>query len=297
MSDEKQLAVARGAIVLSDKVDPNAAIAQVAAVQKVMAAVMKEGTHFGKIPGTDQPSLYKAGAETLLSAFKIAVKPEITETRDGDHISYSVCCIGTHMMTGIFVGGGVGSASTAEEKYAWRAAVCPEEFEATPADRRRVKWNKGKWDEQARVNGPSWSVQQVRTNPSDLANTVLKMAKKRAQIDLTLTALAASDIFTQDLEDLPEEYRDGFTSAQKPQAGKAKNRYQEKSKTGEPQQQASGVASTPQVGMIRARLKAAGKEEIELCQHYKIESIEALPKAQVNAALDWIAGKAAQTNE
>ena len=43
-----------------------------------------------------------------------------------------------------------------------------------------------------------------RVENSDLAdtyNTVLKMAKKRALVDATLTATAASDIFTQDLED------------------------------------------------------------------------------------------------
>ena len=33
----------------------------------------------------------------------------------------------------------------------------------------------------------------------DLANTVLKMAKKRAQVDATLTVASLSDIFTQDL--------------------------------------------------------------------------------------------------
>jgi hypothetical protein len=41
-----------------------------------------------------------------------------------------------------------------------------------------------------------------------MANTVLKMAKKRAQIDLTLTATAASDVFTQDIEDMPDEIRE-----------------------------------------------------------------------------------------
>ena len=34
------------------------------------------------------------------------------------------------------------------------------------------------------------------------------MAKKRAQIDAALTVTAASDIFAQDLEDLPEELRE-----------------------------------------------------------------------------------------
>jgi hypothetical protein len=41
-------------------------------------------------------------------------------------------------------------------------------------------------------------------NPADYYNTVLKMAKKRAHVDAILTATAASDIFTQDVEDMPE---------------------------------------------------------------------------------------------
>ena len=43
-----------------------------------------------------------------------------------------------------------------------------------------------------------------KSNPYDLANTVLKMAKKRAQVDATLTVASLSDIFTQDLEDLQD---------------------------------------------------------------------------------------------
>jgi hypothetical protein len=41
-------------------------------------------------------------------------------------------------------------------------------------------------------------------NPADYYNTVLKMAKKRAHVDAILTATAASDIFTQDTEDMTE---------------------------------------------------------------------------------------------
>jgi hypothetical protein len=36
---------------------------------------------------------------------------------------------------------------------------------------------------------------------ADTYNTVLKMAKKRAYVDATITAAAASDMFTQDMED------------------------------------------------------------------------------------------------
>ena len=39
-------------------------------------------------------------------------------------------------------------------------------------------------------------------DPYTLANTVLKMAKKRAQIDAVLTVASLSEIFTQDMEDL-----------------------------------------------------------------------------------------------
>jgi hypothetical protein len=42
---------------------------------------------------------------------------------------------------------------------------------------------------------------------ADVYNTVLKMAKKRAYIDGILSSTGASDIFTQDFEELPEEIR------------------------------------------------------------------------------------------
>ena len=106
------------------------------------------------------------------------------------------------------VGCGIGECSTDEDKYKWRGVNSEAEWNATPEDRRRIKYAKpkGDWDGQTK---------QIRTNPADLANTCLKMAKKRAQIDLTLTATAASDVFEQDIEDLPEEYRDGMKTDQK----------------------------------------------------------------------------------
>lgn len=42
----------------------------------------------------------------------------------------------------------------------------------------------------------------VKQDPFTLANTCLKMAKKRAQIDATLTIASLSEVFTQDMEDL-----------------------------------------------------------------------------------------------
>lgn len=44
----------------------------------------------------------------------------------------------------------------------------------------------------------------VKQDPFTLANTCLKMAKKRAQIDATLTIASLSEVFTQDIEDMQE---------------------------------------------------------------------------------------------
>lgn len=167
--------------------------AQVNLMQDVMQEVMKDGTHYGKIPGTQSKSLYKAGAEKLMATFRLAAKPEVEDLSEGGEIAYRVT-VSLLTANGTFVGAGIGECSSAEEKYSWRAAVHKKEWDATPENRRRVKYYRdGK------------EVQQVRTNPADVANTILKMAKKRAQVDAVITATAASDIFTQDIEDLPEE--------------------------------------------------------------------------------------------
>lgn len=173
--------------------------AQVNLIQDVMRSVMFDGTHYGKIPGTQSVSLYKAGAEKLMATFRLAAKPEVEDlSRDGE-IHYRVT-VNLLSASGQFLGAGIGECSSREDKYAWRAMICQEEFDATPENRRRIKFSKY----QGRVE----QKKQIRTNPSDVANTILKMAKKRAQVDAVITVTAASDIFTQDIEDLPEELRE-----------------------------------------------------------------------------------------
>lgn len=175
------------------------------AVQQVMQNVMKVDTHYGTIPGTKKPTLYKAGSEVLLTTFHMGTRIDVLDLSSDDEIRYQVKVIGFHQPTGSIVGEGIGECSTSEEKYKWRTAICDEEFEYFPETRKRIKFQKS-WNYNTRRHDII-QIHQVRTEPADLANTVLKMAKKRAQIDFTLTALGASDIFTQDIEDLPEELR------------------------------------------------------------------------------------------
>lgn len=175
-------------------------------VQEVMRAVMKQNVHFGVIPGTDKPTLYQPGADVLCMTFRIAAAFQVEDLSTADFIRYRVTCRGVHQMTGVELGSGIGEGSTNEEKYKWRRAVNDKEFEATPPTMRRVKF------------GKSYDTKQVRTEPHDVANTVLKMAAKRAKIAMVLNVTAASDMFGQDLEDLDDALRDSMTGHDASQA-------------------------------------------------------------------------------
>ena len=173
-------------------------ISHVALVQEVMRAVMKPDVHYGVIPGTgDKPTLYKQGAEVLCMAFRVADAYVVEDLSTADTVRSRVTCKGIHQTTGVVLGSGMGEASSGEEKYKWRKAF-DDEFNATPENLRRIK--KGKY-----------TTKQVRTEPADLANTVLKMANKRAKVAMTINVTACGDMFGQDLEDMDEALRDHLT--------------------------------------------------------------------------------------
>lgn len=136
-----------------------------------------------------------------MMTFRLAADPQIQEIQTEDGLTFRVSCRVLNQATGVYLGAGVGEASSREDKYNWRSAVCEEEYLATPEDRKRIKWGR-KWEKGKQVG---YQIKQVRTNPADVANTVLKMAKKRALIDAILTVTAASDIFTQQGEDVAED--------------------------------------------------------------------------------------------
>lgn len=205
MSDETQALAVReqGSVEIFDaKVAERNITARVQMVKEVTKNVMKDKVHYGVIPGAGtKATLFKPGAETLMLALGIASVPEIedlsgTDTAGQPYVRYRVMCRGFDR-SGNVVGAGIGEASSLEEKWAWRKAW-PEEFDAAPAGARREKWGYDKAKRQ------KYSIKQVRQNPYDIANTILKQAKKRAFVDLALTVAAASDTFTQDLEEMKD---------------------------------------------------------------------------------------------
>lgn len=190
-------------------------------IAQVMANVLEEGKDYGKIPGTDKPTLFKPGAEKLMLTFQLsASEPTVADLSTADEIRYRVS-VPIEGPDGRVLAVGVGEASSSEEKYRWRKPVCDQEWEETPEHLRREKWFKGG------SNG-AWKGKQVRTSPADVANTVLKMAHKRGFIHGTLLATAASSVFNQDLEDFTAELRESIVAddataggAPKPQVQRA----------------------------------------------------------------------------
>jgi hypothetical protein len=195
-------------------------------IVEVMEAVMKDGEHYGKIPGCgDKPTLYKAGAEVLSTTFGLSPSFEIMEVGfPGNHREYRITCTLKHIATGAVLGEGVGTCSTMESKYRWRKGErkCPNCGKSAiikgkaeygggwlcfpKKDGCGAKWKDGAKEIEAQESG-----RVENPDIADVYNTVLKIAKKRALVDCTLTAVGASDLLAQDLEDLPAgtpEYHD-----------------------------------------------------------------------------------------
>ncbi len=190
---------------------------QVNLIQHVMREVMKVDEHYGVIPGTGtKPTLLKAGAEKLCLTFRLDPQYDITERQDGVHLHVTSKCTLYHIPTGQRFGSGMGSCSTREAKYAYRKASrkCPS-CQAEAIIKGREEYGGGwvcfkkKGGCGAKFNDGDRSIEgqpEGRLPNEDVAdqyNTVLKMANKRSLVAAVLNAPAASDIFTQDIEDMP----------------------------------------------------------------------------------------------
>ena len=271
---------------------------QVNAIQQLMEAVMREGEHYGRICGYRKPSLWKPGAEKLCVAFHIEPAFVVEDLSNSSCYRYRVKCIGTHQPTGKKLGEGMGACSSLEQRFKWRRAS-DAEFENTSAKRRRYKYYFAK--DKLRPE----EVKQVRFDHQDLENTILKMACKRALVAMTLNVTAASDIFTQDIEELPEYLRDGQGADIRTQP-RTIAQPRRRSKDTETSKQAAGDISTEWPGpskaahagevetlsegqkrSVRRRLFAAALSDEAFEQKFGLP-VEALPAARFDEVTAWI---------
>jgi predicted RNA-binding Zn-ribbon protein involved in translation (DUF1610 family) len=215
------------AIVARAELSVDEVVAQKDKILDIMKRVMKEGVHYGLIPGVNKPSLFKPGAEAINVALRLS--PNFESERifhDDGHLTVISKCTLQHITTGLVLATGEGLCTTKESRYAYRKAqrACPNCGEPQ-IKRSKFKPKSGDYDGASEDDEPGWycwkkeggcgmnfsaddtritSQEEGKVPNADIAdtyNTVLKMANKRSLVAAVLNGTAASDVFTQDVED------------------------------------------------------------------------------------------------
>lgn len=223
---------------------------KIAQFQAVVRSALREGHDYGRIPGAgDKPTLLKPGAEKILMLLGLSSEYELIERVqdfESGFFAFTVRCI--LYRHGMKITEGVGHANTRERRY-----TVVRDKSKEPRD------------------------------PYTLANTVLKMAKKRALVDATLTVASLSDIFTQDLEDIVVE-----DEAPQSHARQSGNRRNGNGQMKDP----DGPATDSQTRAIYSIAKRAGLSDDEvkaiLQSQFGVESAKDLTKAQASKAIDML---------
>lgn len=200
------------AVVLKEEVEQRQLLGQ------YVKACMVEGADFGKIPGTDKPTLLKPGAEKLVALFHCEPRFELVKDQcvtdfEKGFFKYTFRCsiVGPN---GAVLAEGYGSANSREARYRWRTAKrsCPSCGSNAALLTSKQKgggffcWAKKGGCGATFAEGDTRITNQQlgrveNEDIADLDNTILKMAKKRAQVDGAIALARCSDMFTQDLED------------------------------------------------------------------------------------------------
>lgn len=187
--------------------------------QEFVRDYLVKGEDFGEIPGAPKPTLLKPGADKLCELYGLSDDYEFIE-RVEDYergiFDYTIKCILTDRRRGVMVSSGLGSCNSWEKKYRWRDAkrVCPQcgkDAIIKGKEEYGGGWlcfgKKGGCNAKFAETDPKIVEQTVgrvaNEDVADLKNTILKMSKKRAKVDATLSATRSSGIFTQDIEDMP----------------------------------------------------------------------------------------------
>src|SRR5690606_1545692 len=92
-------------------------------LQSFFKEVMVEGEDYGKIPGTDKPTLYKAGAEKLCEFYGYSIVIADIQQETDRETGFCRAVVKVRLVsrrTGEVIAEGVGEANTLEGRYRWR---------------------------------------------------------------------------------------------------------------------------------------------------------------------------------
>lgn len=263
----KTVALRKEEQTLPHELTPEDLVNQSRKVMEIKEKVMRENVHYGIIPGCRKPSLLKPGAEKLCAAFRLEPEFETSLREDPNRtITWEKWDHkGKKQLSG-----------TTQGFMDYDSACTLVHIPTGETWARNVSGSCNNFESRYRS-----------LNPYDVKNTLEKMAEKRALVAAVLIGTALSDLFTQDLEDIPTlvNENDQAPTPEKPPSNPA------------PRPQTSGgddgglrLATPKQVGYIKSQLKKQGispedffKVWIEEC-----DSFETIPFHKVNDILKWI---------
>jgi len=198
------------ALTLPDEAQFRRDITAINKFQQVVHACMIKDSDYGVIPGTTKPTLLKPGAEKIAKLLGLADTYEILDKAEEwkmPFFRYLIKCKLVHVGMNAVISEGMGECNSMESKYRWRWVS--ERDLPEGADKSNLVTQERK----SSKTGGHWTV--YRLDNDDIysqVNTILKMAKKRALVDAALSAGRLSDVFTQDIEDIPSIAQQDFTT-------------------------------------------------------------------------------------
>ena len=140
------------------RLSPADVVREVAAIKQIMAEVMKEGEHYGKVPGSPKPGLFQPGAQILSLTFRLGPRFRVTKTDlPGGHREFYVETDLYNQLTGQLVGMGVGLATTLETKWRYRSGPVTFTGRSVP----REYWELRQSDPQKAAEA-SWAARATR---------------------------------------------------------------------------------------------------------------------------------------
>lgn len=259
---------------------PAEALRRIQELQAFIGQVMEKDLDYGVIPGTDKPTLFKPGAEKLAELYGFSWHFDddgSVQDWEKGFFNFRKRCTLTSRRDGRYIGDGVGSCNSRESKYSGR--WLPESEIPGWHDKTKLRCKPGidwKFENQlppgvdkkslqtkqitGKKNGNKYQMYGVPADlyqvPNDevfsLVNTMEKMAWKRAFVGAIVAATRSSGIFSQDLEDLPEEV---YGQAAPERSWERRADVGPGPSTGLPQQAAKGKAN-PELEKMRAEIAA-----------------------------------------
>lgn len=171
-----------------------AGLTKIKAFQSLVQQQLVSGHDYRIIAGTKKPSLWKPGAEKLCKLLELSdsyiVEDKVEDWEKG-LFYYRVKCTLKSIYSGDLISQGLGSCNSKESRYRYRwvfSSEVPLHLDKKSLPTKNITTRKGNKATLFRIENE---------DPFSLANTLLKMAKKRAMVDAVLSAGRLSDVFNQ----------------------------------------------------------------------------------------------------